>query len=59
MTRREIQAKLKERGISQAQLARLGNVKPPTISQLLRRRTKSKRLAALLDTILGTTGALR
>ena len=59
MNRKEIQAALKARGISQAELARQAGVYPATISQFLRRKFKSKRLAALLDKSLGIEGAIR
>ena len=59
MTRREIQLLLKERGISQADIAREANVSPATMSQFLRRKFKSKRLAELLDEKLGTVGAIK
>ena len=59
MTRKEIQSALKERGISQASIAREANVSPATFSQFLRRRFKSERLARLLDEKLGVEGAIR
>ena len=59
MTRKEIQAALKERGISQASIAREAKVSPATFSQFLRRKFKSERLAQLLDDKLGTSGAIR
>lgn len=59
MTRKELQAALKERGISQASIAREAGVTPSTVSLFLRRKFRSKRLSDLLDQKLGTTGALR
>jgi len=59
MTRKEIQAALKERGVSQAEIAREAGVYPGTVSQFLRRRFKSERLSRLLDKKLGTDGAIR
>ena len=53
MTYKEIQARLKAKGITQAELARLANVTQPTISQFIRRRFKSERLAKLINTKLG------
>ena len=59
MTRKELQAALKERGISQASIAREAGVSPASVSLFLRRKFRSKRLSDLLDQKLGTTGVLR
>jgi transcriptional regulator with XRE-family HTH domain len=59
MTRKEVQALLKQKGISQISIARMANVSPQAISLFLRRRFASKKLSVLLDQILGTTGAIR
>lgn len=58
MTRKEIQEALKERGISQAQIAKEAKVRPATISQFIRRKFKSERLSRLLDKKLGVEGAI-
>ena len=59
MTRKELQALLKSKGLTQASIARLANVSPQAMSLFLRRRFRSKRLSEMLDQVLGTTGAIR
>ena len=59
MTRKEIQTALKEKGISQASIAREAGVRPATFSQFLRRKFASKKLSQILDEKLGTSGAIR
>ena len=59
MTRKEIQTALKEKGLSQAQIAREADISPATFSQFLRRKFKSERLSKLLDKKLGVEGAIR
>jgi lambda repressor-like predicted transcriptional regulator len=59
MTRKEIQDALRERGISQASIAREAKIYPATFSQFLRRKFKSERLSRLLDKKLGVEGAIR
>ena len=58
MTRKEIQSLLKERGISQATLARSANVKPATMSQFLRRKFKSQKLSFIVNRAIGVDGAI-
>ena len=59
MNRKELQERLRERGITQAELAKEAGVSPSTISLFLRRKFKSRRLSELLDAKLGLTGAIR
>lgn len=53
MTRKEIQALLKARGISQASIAREAGVYPATVSQFLRRKFKSAKLAKIVNRVIG------
>jgi lambda repressor-like predicted transcriptional regulator len=59
MTRREIQTALKERGITQASIAREAGVSTGCVANFLRRKFRSARLAKLLDEKLGTVGAIK
>ena len=48
MTRRTIQQRLKARGLTQVSVARAAGVSPSLVAHLLRGRTKSARVWALI-----------
>lgn len=58
MTGKEIREALKERGITQTELAKDAGVTPASISLFLRRKFKSARLSAIVNKALGTPGAI-
>jgi len=51
-SRREVKQGLRERGYTQADVARLGRVSPSMVSHWLRRETKSSKLDRLVERLL-------
>ena len=58
MTGKEIRDALKEKGITQKELAEDAKVAVSTMNLFLHRRFKSARLSAIVNNVLGVKGAI-